>query len=349
MSSTTDIALSPPFIDYNPGSEYSEEHRFWQGIPGIERDPNGRLWACWYSGGKDEGPGNFVLLVTSGDDGNTWSAPVLAVDPKPPLRAYDPALWHDPQGRLWLFWAQSQGLFDGRAGVWAMVTSESDSQNPTWSSPVRLCDGIMMNKPTALSTGEWLLPAAVWSSMKGGCFDLPDTHGSGVVCSADQGNTWSVRGKAEIPDVTFDEHMIIEKMDSSLWMLVRTTYGIAESFSTDRGVTWSKGQPSKIPHVDSRFHIRRLASGALLLIRHNPVDGVTRSHLTTYVSDDDGLIWTECKVLDERLNVSYPDAVESAEGVIYTIYDYDRLGTGSILMQRNDSSKIYVVSELVRK
>src|SRR5262245_36558023 len=67
-----DLALHAPPINTAPGREYADDMRFFQGIPGIERAANGRLWAVWYAGGKDspgEGAGNFVVLVTSGDDG----------------------------------------------------------------------------------------------------------------------------------------------------------------------------------------------------------------------------------------------------------------------------------------
>jgi hypothetical protein len=31
----------------NPGAEYADTLRSWQGIPGIERASNGRLWVTW--------------------------------------------------------------------------------------------------------------------------------------------------------------------------------------------------------------------------------------------------------------------------------------------------------------
>ena len=43
--------------------------------------------------------------------------------------------------------------------------------------------------------------------------------------------------------------------------------------------------------MNSRFFIRRLESGNLLLVRHNPPDRKTRSHLTAYLSEDDGKSW----------------------------------------------------------
>lgn len=50
--------------------------RAWQGIPAIERAPNGRLWCAFYSGGpKEPDPANLILLTTSEDDGRTWATP----------------------------------------------------------------------------------------------------------------------------------------------------------------------------------------------------------------------------------------------------------------------------------
>jgi hypothetical protein len=69
-------ALTPVRPNFSPGREYADDTRLFQGIPGLERAPNGRLWAVWYAGGPDEpteGPGNYVVIVTSKDDGKTWS------------------------------------------------------------------------------------------------------------------------------------------------------------------------------------------------------------------------------------------------------------------------------------
>ena len=90
-----DPALVAQTLKTAPGPNYADSTRIFQGIPGIERAANGRLWALWYAGGPDEpgeGPGNYVVLVTSGDDGKTWSGPKLVIDPPGPVRAYDPCL-----------------------------------------------------------------------------------------------------------------------------------------------------------------------------------------------------------------------------------------------------------------
>jgi hypothetical protein len=321
------------------GLRYSDDARRFQGIPGLERAPAGRLWATWYGGrGTSEDHLNHVLLATSADDGVSWSSPCLIVDPDGdgPTRAYDPCLWHDPSGCLWLFWAQGyEKHTDASAGVWAITTRNSAAAEPTWSAPRRLCDGIMMNKPIVTSSGRWLLAAAHWR-----------TAGSAaVVASDDAGATWVPLGAANIPEDqrSCDEHMLVERRDGSLWLLVRTTYGIGESTSMDGGATWTLVQPSGLAHPVTRFFIRRLHSGRLLLVKHGGLTQRTeRSHLTAYLSDDDGLSWQGGLLLDERRGVSYPDGaqVQADDGTIYLCYDFDRRGEKLILLARFNESDI---------
>ncbi len=317
----------------DPGPEYADDQRKWQGIPGIERAPGGRLWATWYSGGAGEGPANYVPLVTSADDGQTWSAPQRIIHP-PTLdcRCFDPCLWCDPRGRLWHFWSQSYGYYDGRVGVWASHCADPDTPKPHWSTPVRLCNGIMMNKPLVLSTGEWCLPAAVWgtvlpqqtetSKLGEQRTDTTADRFSNMVVSTDEGATWARRGGADVPKRTFDEHMLVERRDGSLWMLVRRSDGIGEAVSTDRGYTWRASPTPILPGPNARFFIRRLRSGRLILVNHARSDA--RSHLTAWLSEDDGHTWLGGLLIDERPGVSYPDGVEAPDGSLFIIYDHNR-------------------------
>jgi predicted neuraminidase len=340
---SSDPAMCAPPVISRPGPSYAPSSRLWQGIPAVERSRDGRLWAAWYSGGTGEGPDNFVVLATSGDDGATWTDPVLAVDPPGAVRAFDPALWHDPTGSLWLCWAQSYGKWDGRAGVWAISTRDSSSDTPRWTEPRRLCDGIMMNKPTVLASGAWILPAAIWGRPVGGpgtdsrfCHEPGDRSGAWLVASDDRGSTWTPVGMARVPERVFEEHMFVERRDGSLWTLVRTAYGIGESTSRDGGRSWSAGAPSGLRNANSRFHIRRLASGRILLVHHDPPDAAPgappRSHLVAHLSDDDGRTWRGGLMIDERAQVSYPDAVEAPDGLVTLIYDFERHGAREILI-----------------
>jgi hypothetical protein len=354
-------ARQPVTPNLAPGADYADDKRVFQGIPGIERTPAGRLWATWYSGGQGESSLNYIVLVTSGDDGATWSGPVLVIDPPGHVRACDPNVWLDPCGRLWLFWMQAHTLHDGQWGVWAITTDEPDEPRPRWSGPRRLCDGIMLNKPTILSSGEWLFPVAFpVSRMMGNekrmlplflrrdllglmtedeLRAIDARHGAAVYVSTDQGQTFAYRGRA-VPEqdvASHNEHMIIERRDGSLWMLLRTKYGIGQSESRDGGATWSPVVESGLPHTTSRFFIRRLRSGNLLLVKHDAVAGpdgkpvYRRTNLTAQLSDDDGRTWRGRLCIEPR-GCTYPDGTQGSDGTIYIIYDHERRGAKQMVM-----------------
>lgn len=313
------------------------ERRF-QGIPGIEVTSSGKLYATWYSGGVTEGPENYVVLSESIDNGDNWKETWI-IDPPGKVRAYDPTLWIDPLGRLWWFWAQCYSredlnISDGRNGVWAVVADNPD--RPEWSPPFRIANGIMMNKPTVLANGDWAFPTAVWKDHGGAPCPtwLLDERLSNIVVSSDQGKTFSRRGGADVPCRHFDEHMIVELNDGRLWMLVRTFYGIGQSFSRDGGASWTPGCDSLLGGPGSRFFMRRLRSGRLLLVNHTvDVERPTcRKNLRAYLSDDDGKSWQGGLMIDEREGVSYPDGAQDKEGIIRIIYDRNRYEGGEILM-----------------
>ncbi len=317
------ISLQPAKIIAFPGPEYMDNKRKWQGIPGIERSAGNRFWAVWYSGSDGEGAGNYVVLVTSSNGINNWSSPVLIIEhDNPECRCYDPCLWVDPCGSMWLFWAQSRAWNDGRAGVWTIKCDNPDDAEPIWDTPRRLCHGVMMNKPTVLSTGEWCLPAAIWGSVEPKDEETAHERFSNIFVSVDRGETWIRRGGADVPKRAFDEHMIVERKDGTLWMLVRRHDGIGEAISVDKGATWTATIDPVIAGPNSRFFVRRLLSGRLILVNNDRTD--IRSHMTAWLSDDDGHSWTGGLLLDERTGVSYPDGTQSPDGMIYIIYDYRR-------------------------
>ena len=334
--SPLDVALTPPTVLQNPtAAEYQDGNREWQGMPGLARDgKSGRLWATWYSGGTGEGSDNWVVLYTSADDGNSWTGPVVVVDHVHPVRVYDPNLWVDPNGRMWLIWAQSNTYFDGRCGTWMIYTDNPESQTPTWSEPVRVANGIAINDPTVLSNGDWLLPTAIWE--KGFVVaGLEKEVNANVYVSHDQGESWSYLSSvpAYQGERDCDENMIVELSDGSLRMLIRTKLGIEESYSYDGGASWTAAKDAQLTRVVSKFQIKRLSSGNLLLIYNAPPDGsATRSHLTAALSTDGGKTWPYRLLLDERYRASYPDVQEAEDGRLYIIYDCLRTKNGNLLL-----------------
>jgi len=377
-STYPDYASRPAPVNTAPGPEYDSSTRTFQMMPTIERMRNGRLWAAWTAGGFTEGPQNYVVLVTSTDDGGTWSSAQLVIDPLGLVCAKDPTLWQDPSERLWLFFSQQNGCWSNRGAVWAIVTENADVDRPRWSTPRRFFDGGSLLKPIVLSSGAWL-----WSS------DIAEPNPSGedslralnnyyrlglsgevlealfeqeskrppgphVYRSMDEAETWEQLGTPIVPPDAGTiggnhgtlERMIIERRDGSLWMLGRTRYGIGESTSNDGGRTWAPITDSGIPHPSSKFFIRRLESGALLLVRNDPPSFeeisedctecgfVNRTHMSAFLSHDEGRTWVGGLLLDERDETSSPDGVQAANGAIYVTYDRKRMIEQEILMAR---------------
>ncbi|MCG6156476.1 family 16 glycoside hydrolase [Rubinisphaera margarita] len=345
MRRIADYALETPELNTSPLPEYDYDQLDYGMTIGIDRTPGGRLWACWVAGG--DSPEAFFVLATSDDNGETWSKPRLVIDTHSDKLPMDRStlvgnLWTDPLGRLWLIFDQSIGMFDGRAGVWATICENPDAETPEWSEPRRIWHGVTLNKPTVLSNGEWMLPISLDQRNGFGpfkdCFrELDPFRGANVFVSSDKGETWERRGCVRFPNPDWHEHMIVEREDGSLWMLARTAKGIMQSESTDLGATWSEPTvPSGIAQPNARFHVRRLASGRLLLIKHgDKIDSHQgRVQLSAWLSEDDGRSWDGGLVIDERRGISYPDGFQAPDGTIYISYDRNRAKDGEILLAR---------------
>lgn len=302
--------------------KYTAEHRLWQGIPGIEVTEKGRIFVCFYSGGVKEQLGNYAVLIMS-DDGVHFEDPVAVAWEGEEGRCYDPCLWMDPLGRLWFIWA------DLEHGVCASICDNPHAEELVWGEEFVIGYDVMLNKPTVLSTGEWLFPVAVWNY---GIRILPaqydtrqEERGSFVYRTTDQGRTFEKLGAADVPQRSFDEHMILERGDGSLALYVRTSCGLGVSYSYDRGLTWTPGEHSGIWGPDTRFHIRRLPSGRVLLINHlQEGSGRGRKNLVAMLSEDEGQTWKYELLLDERDKVSYPDVSLGPDGSLYIVYDRER-------------------------
>lgn len=318
------------------GAGQDDLSRVWQGIPGVERAPGGRLWVTWYSGDKAEGDmGNYVMFASSGDDGRRWSKPGVIQGPAG-VRLGDPLPWLDPQGRLWIFWAQlaeadkAAGI-PVRRGTFAIRCDDPDSASPHWSAPRLVAEGgILFGKPVVrASDGGWVAPFFLMTNQG------PGTLETGVLLSQDAGENWAWLGGTTVPkDLrNFSEATLAPRKDGSLWMVIRTLKGLYQSVSQDDGKSWSSPSPIEgFAGPSSRACVRRLASGAFLLVYHDAEKsangGYPRQRLTAWLSDDEGRTWPHRLTVDARDGVSYPDLTQGPDGRVYIAYDHGRYNTG---------------------
>lgn len=297
--------------------EYLPSGRVWQGIPSFERTKKGRCFSVFYTGETGEMNGNYCTLAVS-DDGENWRDPVVVTYAGKSRRCYDPNVWIDPLGRLWLIWSVMPDL-----SVYAAICDNPDADKLVFGEERRIGTGVLLNKPTVLSSGEWLFPIAVWKESVISPYDaqkIKVPRLAFVVRTVDEGKTFTRLGGVDMPERCFDEHMIVELKDGRLAMFVRTYYGIGVSFSFDGGFTWSEGKDTGILSPNSRFFIRKLESGNYLLVTN---DSKRREKMTAFISTDECKTWKGGLLLDKRDQVSYPDGVES-DGYIYITYDCER-------------------------
>ena len=58
-----------------------------------------------------------------------------------------------------------------------------------------------------------------------------------------------------------------------------------------------------------------------------------RTHMTAFLSEDDGATWPHRLLLDARAT-SYPDAVQDDAGTIHLVHDFERTGAKEVVFHR---------------
>jgi hypothetical protein len=331
-----------PKVNPRPDVRYADKNRCFGIASSIARTRGGRLWCGFSSGGTGEGHLNYGVVVISDDDGRTWSPPIMVLDTDGdgPIRTDHVTLWAAPDGVLWLLWSQyPEDLSGPHSSQWAMTCENPDAGKRQWSAPFKLVDEQnLLTTPTVLADGTWIFPTGCW------CRD--PAHPSRPIISRDGGRHFELAGPLRVatpPD--FDEYMIVERKNGNLVIFNRHEKSFLQCESIDQGSTWSEQQPNGIRHVNSRFVFMKLASGNWLLVKHGALAWVSearesrvptnrgRSHLTAFLSRDEGTTWEGGLLLDER-ECSYPFGFQADDGTIYISYERSRWQDPEILMTR---------------
>ncbi len=335
IDSDMNVSLLPPDFLYYTGEPeecFNKKNRRWQSAATIAKAKNGRLFCAYNAGGIDEGPNNYIAMSYSDDDGYSWRNDYLIIDHPRCVRMHEPILWVDPNGLLWFFWAQSYVYWDSRGGLWASVCADPGANEPHWSEPRRLADGVMACKPIVRQDGAWLFPVSIWHNFPTRFNRLEDKENSSVYVSFDNGRTLSFLGFSKDPLSTFDENILCGRSDGSLLMLIRSDKGITYSESTDGGVTWTLTQKYCLPSPSARMYVGKFPSGNVFFV-HNYTPGAEkpqRTDMTALLSHDEGRSYRETLLLDSRYPVAYPDGFVDADGKAYVVYDRERYGDKEI-------------------
>ncbi|MFC2085815.1 sialidase family protein [Bacteroidota bacterium] len=345
---TADESIEPPNPEVLLNVVHSDSvARLSEGDVEILKD--GRLAFVYQQSGR--GGGDFdrmdIVLKTSDDGGGNWSQPgVLVSSDEAGMNVMSPTILRTHDGELLLFYLRKNGPQDCR-----MYVRRSTDELATLSDPVLTMstDGYFVvnnARPIQLSSGRLIIPAAFhpadgdfeWSDLR--MFGIPT-----IFYSDDVGLSWD-RAKTSldappIVGVQLQEPGVVELEDGSLMMWMRTNGGFQyESFSNDRGETWTIPEPGPLAAPLSSATISRIPWTGDLVAVWNDRSGdhptpearadywavANRTPLTVAVSRDDGLTWSRSRLLenDEGLNFSYPSITFDGQRMIisYSICEF---------------------------
>lgn len=328
----------------------SKEPHLYHGWPTLARRSNGQLLlAC--SGGRQAHvcPFGRVELMTSADDGKSWTWPRVLLDSATDDRdagvletargtllvttftslAFEPVLkqaeavksgeaqtWPAERRAAWRA-ARDRLDADGRRkdlGVWMVRSTDGGA---TWSARYD-CLVNSPHGPVQLSDGRQLYAGKeLWS----------DRQRNGVCESTDDGKSW--RWLAEIPTRAGDDpreyHELhaVETAKGAILVQLRNHNKANEretlqTESADGGKTWSVPQPIGVWGLPS--HLLRLRDGRLLMSyghRRKPFGNQAR------LSEDGGRTWSApLTISDDGLggDLGYPSTVELRDGSLLTVW-----------------------------
>jgi predicted neuraminidase len=218
---------------------------------------------------------------------------------------------------------------------WGMLITSKDN-GITWSRPAKLGTdpaighllGPIKNKPVQLADGTIINPTSIEYPRTGKDQDWRVYF----EISKDEGKTWKVIGPVN-DGIEFDaiQPSILHYPDGKLQVLCRTRQDvIAESWSSDRGMTWNRMTATSLPNPNSGTDAVTLKDGRQLLVyNHSTKNGEEpkgRNLLNLAISND-GKQWTPVMTLENvpiEDGYAYPAIIQSANGMVHITYTYNR-------------------------
>lgn len=292
-------------------------------------ESNEGLIAAWF-GGTDEKNPDVGIWVSRFIDGK-WSIPVEAANgvQNKDLRypSWNPVLFKKDNGEIVLYYKVGP---DPRSW-WGLFKTSKDN-GKTWSSKNKIPDNLLgpiKNKPVRLPNGNILYPTS---------FETPKKWNIYLETSTQDLKNW---GKINIDNNNLNsiQPSILFYEDGKMQLLCRSkNKKINQSWSKDKGKTWSAVAPTTLPNNNSGIDAVTLANGMQLLVFNPIIRG--RNKLAVAVSKD-GVNWNAAILLEndskKSAEYSYPAVIQTKDGLVHITYTWNRELIKHVLI---DPSKI---------
>lgn len=272
---------------------------------------SGELVAAWYGASHHRGRDAAIYGARSSDGGRHWSPPAVWAD-TPGLPEANPALFRDPQDRLWLFYGTR---LVGWAVGWIRLRWSRDGGR-TWSDSRFLTwvPGYLPRaRPVVLADGAWLLPV------------YHEEWGSRFLRSSDEGGSWTWSDWV-VSDPLNIQPAAVELAPGRLLALMRNRgpRGMAwMARSDDGGRTWDGPSLTHLRNPDAALDLIRLRGGRLALAYND--SSSRRNALAVALSEDAGRSWSTQVLLEgcgdrPGATASYPAMAEAPDGTLHVVY-----------------------------
>lgn len=282
---------------------------------------NGEVLAAWF-GGTHEGNKDVKIWISVNSKGK-WTYPVEAANgnfgTSGTFPLWNPVLFRSSADKIFLFYKAGPNPRDW----WGMYKTSID-EGKTWSEAVRLPDRILgpiKNKPIQLEDGTILSPSST---------ETIENWKVHIERSTDKGQTWE---KILVdPETEFGviQPSILTYPDGRLQILCRSKQGnVIESWSDDKGITWSKMKRTDLLNPNSGTDAVTLKNGTQLIV-YNPLipgkEWFNGRFKLNVAQSSDGKSWKDIMILEDgkKEEYSYPAIIQSSDGKIHISYTYDR-------------------------
>ena len=284
----------------------------------VEGERPGELMAAWF-GGSEEGARDVVIWL-SRNIGRGWSRPeevANGVHDRERIQypLWNPVLFKMRNGPLLLFYKEGP-----TPNTWWGMLKTSADNGLTWSKAKKLPTGIfgpIRAKPIQLPDGTLF------------CGSSTETDGWRVHIEktkrplSDQ--AW-IRTEAINRSLDFAaiQPTALEWPDGNIQILCRTKQDvITESWSGDRGQTWSRMKSTDLPNPSAGIDAVMLKDNRALLVYNHTTAG--RDMLNVSVTPD-GRRWFAAMALENTPGgeFSYPAAIQTEDGLVHVTYTWQR-------------------------
>ncbi|MGO1242480.1 MAG: sialidase family protein [Sphingobacterium sp.] len=305
----------------------------------LEESEDGILLASWF-GGTHEGSEDVAIWGVRLIDGK-WTDPEMwangETEDEKLYPCWNPVLFRPNNTHIiYLYYKVGPNPREW----WGMVKT-SDDGGETWSTPVKLPNGIfgpIKNRPLQLMDGSVLSPSSVEFS--------EDRWFAHVEWSDDDQATWKTYPIDHSSVFNVIQPSIIQHVDGRLQVLCRSKEGVvASAWSTDGGKNWSRLEKTNLLNPNSGTDAIRVGDRIFIVYNPGPPgdqwwEGRAKLRLAW---SKDGMDWTDILVLEneDKGEFSYPTVIQSKDGLIHITYTYNRKNIKHVTL-RLDTDKINI-------